>query len=359
MFTQFIKLKIDRKEYSGSSVPSSTRNKHLDISQVPVSNKFGKLMAFGDKDMSQQILDAVHSLTSLMIQHKRDHHIAEVAYVQPAIIEFFGHLLDITAGRENFDVVKEVPYTIEFTTNYAEGTTVETIRGKTDHCLKIKQSELRVLTVEDKALNHELGHREISQAMCEIIYEVEQLYKTLRYAPDEFCGILHNGCMWVFIFRQQTMRDVYWNYVRLEPAFEGYVINVRNCEIIAKFIEHALYTAEVIRRVVSNGIVVGTGLSSIPEEEGESGDEGNGGDSEDVEDKREGKKPLSERKNSKTSGSSKKQQKQSGKQSGKAANSKTILNNRWMDMENFENYVLPLTTSNVAKQPVRYYKLLA
>jgi len=347
-----------RRLHDASSIQSQVRRQYLNFVEVPVAvRQRSGMKTYNDKVKSTSILTAVKHFTTTMINLAREKKSDEVKFVQPEVASLFQSLLQHTKNRHHFELERERPYNVEFKGVLDDRDVIHDISGKTDHCVKIRNMGLRVLTVEDKAVQLSLTHQNLSQAQCEMIFEVEQFNKGcwFPYIPEEFVGILHNGCDWQFLFRRLVRGNAVWNNVIIPPTFIDDNLNRNNCLIVAKFLEHALFTADFIADVLFNPPVVTASLRppSIDEDhkEGDSDSRDESSQNDDPEPPT-GDKQISRPKRNRDE----KAKKPSGSGTGGVIGA---LSAGEADDMGKENYVLPLTKENVKSLSTSYFKILS
>jgi hypothetical protein len=142
------------------------------------------------------------------------------------------------------------------------------VKGSTDHCAKIKNCDCQALVVEDKTICIQLLDIYIAQVMSEMMVEIRDTFSCFAYIPERYYGVLHNCSEWIFIERLVQGNNVHWSYVRFNPIFtsDNTEIDLDNCKLVAKFLEHVLKVTDNIITEVRSYSFVSTALPlfSIP-----------------------------------------------------------------------------------------------
>jgi len=244
-----------------------------------------------------------------------------------------------------------------------------TIRGVTDHVIKLRNSGYAAMTLEDKNVCMALTDQEVCQVVTQVRYEVENMEKGLRYVPSEYVGLLQNGPVWIAVRRRVVCGYVLWSYVRTGPAFtihedcEGKrcasPIVDDHCVEIARLIEHAYCVADKIMDEIffpeKRQINI---LNSIHEYRNLDDD---GDDDDNDEDEEESKSPDVPGESGGTATvavatvapirRSTRQQGKSGGGENYADSSHTCVT--FDSSQNNDYFVLPLTSSNVARHTLK------
>lgn len=176
----------------------------------------------------------------------------ELHHVQPEIRNNFWQN---TRGlfRNSFKLISEEAYA--FTVD--DQATEAYISGKTDHVIRVSDSDLSSATLEDKAICLEMTTKEVSQVVTQVKFQVDKLMSSINYAPVEYVGLLQNGPEWIAVLRKVISGKVFWTHVGTTPAFRVTNHNVtdideQSCREIACLIEHAYCTADIIADVIND-----------------------------------------------------------------------------------------------------------
>mmetsp|Transcript_15234 Transcript_15234/g.20879 ORF Transcript_15234/g.20879 Transcript_15234/m.20879 type:complete len:267 (-) Transcript_15234:113-913(-) len=234
--------------------------------------------------------------------------VAEEDYVNKVVKEsFWPQLSQYLNNTDDFELINDWPFEIREVDDEYD----LTIDGRIDHALKLKSCDFCPLVIEDKSIMHDLTQQEVAKCMAAMRYKLHWMQEFLQYVPVEYCGLLHNGCIWMLIFRKMINGVRVWTYIRSPPTFHEGVVDLQACEIVSIFFQHAFTVAEKIAAHIQSPNIF---KISMPVKR-------RGGR------KRRGKK---------------------GNKTG----------NQMVEYEVDENCFLRLTTANVNALPIRAYKLI-
>jgi hypothetical protein len=270
----------------------------------------------------------------------------------PALVGFCrnSHMIEIENERK-------------FQINVEDETSAVTVNGVTDHTLKIRSTDCRVVTIEDKRICLKLSKGCVAQARSEMMIEVDEMFEYFSYEPAQYCGVLQNGCDWIFLFRTATQSHPQWNYVQIPPTFSDNVADDDNCGIVARYLENALVVADRIVDDITNmdKLIVATSLLRVDDEEDDDGsdnddydedNDGNGDGDGDVGHSRRPEVCLGV--NMTVTGGH-----QTSLGSKSACRKRVQLEGgSQINKENTNNTILSLTCANVDRLPISYLKLL-
>jgi len=241
--------KISVMQYQGSNIPSVARDYNafgcpmLSWEQLSM-NDLRQLSA----EKSQLFNDIVTKSAKQMFRQNRNSECHEVEFIQS-----YSKDVLIPALKKHF--ISNVELESEHSYNYTLETIDKVVRvsGKTDHVLMITGTSLVALTWEDKGLKVSLDGQAVAQVKSQMMAEVSVFeIANPRLSPAEFVGILQNGRCWIFVFRRVIDGRLCWCYARLPEVFnskEGVI--QRHCEIVARFLEHAVCVADDIAASVT------------------------------------------------------------------------------------------------------------
>ena len=272
------------KEYIdiASKIHSDVRNAFFDCVEYPFDAEFPRFKRFGDDGSKARLLKK--EVLRYSQQMRKYYLLNEVRedVVQAEITNNFWLNTKSCFSDEPHEMVHEVPYSFKL----SDDSISATINGKVDHGVKRLNSDLKSLTLEDKAQDTVLRSH-IAQAVSQVAFEVRRLRKSLHYVPELYIGLLQNGRSWVAILRKVVCGEVLLTYIEAPAAFEVAgrkvsEVNDVNCERIARLIEHAYCTASQITLEILNPSMRPTSLPySIKEEYDEDDDETEGGSGDD------------------------------------------------------------------------------
>jgi len=250
-----------------SKIHSEVRDAFFDCTEYPFNAEFQIFKRFGDDGSKARLLKKEILRYSKQMRNNYLSKKLRENLVQIEVREQFWPNTKSCFSDEPHEMVHEVPYSLKVSDEYLSAT----VKGKLDHGVKRCNSDLKSLTLEDKAQDQVLRNH-IPQAVSQVTYEVRRMRTSLRYVPELYIGLLQNGRSWVAILRKVECGEVLWTYIEAPPAFEvagTYVgeVNDDNCENIARLIEHAFCTANQITLEIMNPTMRPTSvLYSINEE---------------------------------------------------------------------------------------------
>jgi hypothetical protein len=179
--------------------------------------------------------------------------VQEVTYVQPEIRDqFWPNTRSCLRNDQLYEFKSEKKYNLKVESQEIEAN----ISGKTDHVIQLLNCDIASITLEDKKNSKKMDKQDVSQAVTQVDFEVGQMEKHLNYAPVEYVGLLQNGPVWIAVLRKIDKGKVLWTYVQTRPAFvvndnsssqrTATAIDPSSCVEIARLIEHAYCTADII-----------------------------------------------------------------------------------------------------------------
>jgi hypothetical protein len=241
--------------------------------EVPVGSALNSLLSFNSVDSTTAIFSAVKSLVDEMIIETNWTN-CEKSIVQPYMQEYFLPTVLECLDNANFvEVERERSFKLKVLNEEGE---ILHVKGSTDHCAKIVNCDCRALVVEDKTICIKNLETYIAQAMSEMMVEIRDTFSCFAYVPERYDGVLHNCSEWIFIERLVQGNNVHWSYVRFNPIFtsDNTNIDLDNCTLVAKFLEHVLKVTDNIITEVRSYSFVSTALPllSIPENNNDNGD---------------------------------------------------------------------------------------
>ena len=241
-----------------SRLPSKTQTTFFQCDQVPlksVLSNFKRFESSGDKAIV--LRTEVRRYVNLMRTKYLAGEVKELDHVQPEIQNNFW-INTQSCLRNEFEMISEEMY---FFKVGDEDTEVD-ITGKTDHVIRVCDSNLSAATLEDKQNCLEMDQLHVSQVVTQVKFQVDRLIDSINFAPAEYVGLLQNGPEWIAVLRKIVYGKVFWTHVRTTPAFtvnstpDGELsaseINPKSCEEIARLIEHAYCTADIIADVIND-----------------------------------------------------------------------------------------------------------
>jgi len=204
-------------------------------------------------EVFQYILSEVVAYVTSMRNRYLENHDDEITYVQPEVRnKLIPNTVKFMRTYSKSKLVSEKEYTLMEENDMG----ILEVGGKTDHAIEMIDSSLALLTLEDKAILHEITKREISQVVTQVKHEIQSLEIGLNYVPKEFVGLLQNGSQFVAILRRIDRGRVLWTNIRSSLAFtsketvngmrSASEIDLKSCEEIARILEHAYVTADKI-----------------------------------------------------------------------------------------------------------------
>lgn len=250
------KTKLDE---DGASLHSAVQSKFFRCARVPLKSVLSNFKRFDPSSNKANLLLAeVKRYVNFMRTKYLAGEVKELDHVQP---EIRGNFWDNTRSclRNEFHMINEEKYS--FTVDDED--TEANIIGKTDHVLQVSDSNLASATLEDKQNCLEMIQTQVSQVVTQVKFQVDRLIDSINYAPAEYVGLLQNGPEWIAVLRKIVHGKVFWTHVRTTPAFKGNrtnnirtatEINLTSCEEIARLIEHAYCTADIIADVINDPI---------------------------------------------------------------------------------------------------------
>ena len=246
------KPKMTHYDDIASKIRSVVRNAFFDCVEYPFDAELPLFKRFGDDGSKARLLKKeVLRYSQQMRKNYLSNEVREDA-VQAEIINEFWPNTKSCFSDEPHEMVHEVPYSLKLSDDRISAT----ISGKVDHGVKRLNSDLKSLTLEDKAQDTVLRNH-ITQAVSQVVYEVRRIRKSLHYVPELYIGLLQNGRSWVAILHKVVRGEVLLTYIEAPAAFEVVGTNVSrvndvNCEKIARLIEHAYCTANQITLEILN-----------------------------------------------------------------------------------------------------------
>jgi hypothetical protein len=236
------------KEYIdiASKIHSDVRNAFFDCVEYPFDAEFPRFKRFGDDGSKARLLKKeVLRYSQQMRKYYLSNEVREDV-VQAEITNNFWLNTKSCFSDEPHEMFHEVPYSFKLSDDRISAT----ISGKVDHGVKRLNSDLKSLTLEDKA-QYTLLRSHIAQAVSQVVFEVRRIRNSLHYVPELYIGLLQNGRSWVAILRKVVCGEVLLTYIEAPAAFKVAGTNVSrvndaNCEKIARLIEHAYCTANQI-----------------------------------------------------------------------------------------------------------------
>lgn len=303
------------------------------------------LHSFGNERKAKAIVDVVTKYAGDMLALNQANKSNEKKYVQPAVRNTLWPVLreQLSCG-EQLDLENERAFKLHVENERDEADVV----GLTDHCLKIVDADARLGTWEDKAILKSWDLRDVAQCQAEMTVECNELEDSFSVVPDEYCGVLQNGCNWTFLFRTVTRGKFIWSYVRTPATLENGAVSPQACVVVAQFLEHMLVIVDRLydEIVMPKMIVRSMKLSRIPEGKE---DDAEGKDDHEPTDSagRSARALPSSKSREGTRSSSRSTVGKTNKGSVPKSNESTFVDS------GKENLFLPLTTRNVMKQPTQ------
>eukprot|EP01036_Dinobryon_divergens_P039072 gene39072-51416_t len=246
------KPKMTHYDDIASKIRSVVRNAFFDCVEYPFDAELPLFKRFGDDGSKARLLKKeVLRYSQQMRKNYLSNEVREDA-VQAEIINEFWPNTKSCFSDEPHEMVHEVPYSLKLSDDRISAT----ISGKVDHGVKRLNSDLKSLTLEDKAQDTVLRSH-IAQAVSQVAFEVRRLRTSLHYVPELYIGLLQNGRSWVAILRKVVCGEVLLTYIEAPAAFEVAgrkvsEVNDVNCEKIARLIEHAYCVANQITLEILN-----------------------------------------------------------------------------------------------------------
>jgi hypothetical protein len=366
MLQQLLLQKKPREVADGSEILSKDVKEYFKCGQRPVASASDSLLSYNNEDKTKAILDAVVKLGTSMKQVKHNKwKKCEIGTVQPYVRDIFlPAVLECLDNTRFVELENERYYELKAMNDEGE---ILPVKGRTDHCAKIAESDCRAFVVEDKTICNTLSDQYIAQTRTEMMVEVRDTFEYYNYIPERYYGVLHNCSEWLFIERLVNGNNVHWSFVKLPPIFtdSDSGINLDNCKIVANFLEHVLKVADNIITDVRNYKFVTTKPPLISISEDVSDDDDNGdnddGDEQDddshVADEEKKEEQARGQINSKPDRSTRRG---TGLSSGHKHNMRTmrVINayNAVTSNTDKENAYMPFTTANLHMQPTNFIK---
>jgi hypothetical protein len=332
-------------QYAASRMSSEARNRHFKCLKVDLNRVMLRLSSYDLPAKTETFFKEVVRYSGVMCTHLLNGRKDEKIIVQPEIRTNFWENTRLCLNCNNLvELVDERAYSI---TVEDEADKTE-INGKTDHTIKIKSCDFGALTLEDKAVGLTMNDHEIGQAVTEVVKEVSAMDKTLQYVPLEYCGILQNGIIWIFIFRKVNLGSILWQYVEAPPTSVNGEVVEDNCRVVARLLEHAYCVVEqIVHEITGDPTLPAISLLNLK-----------AGDRDDDDDKRQDGYTDKGKKGGGRRGGRDRGRGGGGNGGGgvhpqsspKGGGDMGQKNSRSIDTCN-ENLFLPLTAHNVMKQP--------
>jgi len=336
--------KKTRHECGASAITSNCRAALFKCGQWSITRKQGFLCSFNNEEKSRTIVSLIKSYAAVMVGFHQANMSSEKAYVQPAVRDMLWPTLreQLSCGAKIL-LENERKFKLHVENDRDEADVV----GFTDHCVKIVDSDARLLPLEDKAICKQWTLQDVAQCQAEMFVELGELEEFFAVVPTEYCGILQNGCHWTFIFRTVSCGRVVWSYVRTPATFENGAVSEEACSVVARFLEHVLVIVDRLYDDITlpKMVIRSMTLTSIPEEKEDDGDGKHDGAMDPDGGPGDVPVPLGPRgagrSSSRTNAS--KTKKNSGPNTNKLS----------MEVADKENLFLPFTISNVSKLPIQ------
>jgi len=349
-----IKKVITQKEEvdcDASKISKKDYEEYFRTYLIELNTKWMELKGYKDQTKSNILLAEVIRYSDVMMENYKNNRIDEKAYVQSEIKGTFWNNIKPVFNNNTVTLENEREFALVIENNRRRCN----YHGKTDHVVKLSTSEIRAMTIEDKFVGKVYENRDYAQARAEMESEIRDMFQGFNYVPVEFCGILQNGCDWIFLFHTMCEGRALWQRVQSPPTFnkDTHVIDEGACAMVAQFLEHACFVADNIILEMTGNVrrIHVPSITSIPEkeEEEEEDDDDDDVNYDDVNNLTSDFRKLSTVPSNTTQSNAKNSKPVTKGNSNKTSGKKKAFG------EN-KHLILQLTKENVAKQPYSYIK---
>jgi hypothetical protein len=286
------RVKQSTKVLEGSKISVRDARKYFHCGEQPYEC-IRRSIPTPSQKLQNKISLLVQNYSQKMLQQLTEGLIGEVAYVQSYVREtLLPGLVQCLRHRKSVVEEYERSYRVTFECQSDEVSEKVTVNGKTGHTLKLKNSDFRLLTIEDKSICLPLNESAIAQARSEMMSELEELYGCIQLKPPEFYGILQNGCDWIFIKCLTTSEREFWSHVKAPPTFVEGKLNLDGVSAVTTLLVEVLSVCDRIADLIMNPIVTANlkslSLTKNDEGDGDDGPEDDSSEDEDLEGKKFG-----------------------------------------------------------------------
>ena len=300
--------------------------------------------------VNKEILSEVVNFSLCMSQYQASNQTLENEYVRPQVNGLLPKILKNSKYFAKLELEEQRPYYLQFHCDHAD----IDVSGIFDHTVRLENSDARFWITEDKRLNLKLTTKEVNQVVSQIMFEVDVLSR-VDFVPIAYCGILHNGITWKFIWRIVKCGEIKWHHVESPSCVNSDgSINIEGCEIVSVLLQHTITTMddnieEFLNPKRNNRIFLTTQVEDKAEDEDEDDDESNNKD-DSQDDKDDSPQDVNQVRQITAT---------MGNMSVIDSSEKSKKTKQQIEYYNYcdkENFILPLTQKYINQQPLSRFK---